>query len=236
MVATTVSVSVVLFAYWPLRRWAFSRAAEQADVVVDAIKRFEQAERRLPTSLNELVPAYLKYVPPTGLLEHPSFEYEARSFHHGSLVWWDLGSRGGASTSGPWVYPDGNPDHAILAVEFDDQGRVQRTHVDRMPESTTTRPFNSGLWRTGPEQRQHMIWDLATQLELRQMDLAAFEVLLGAPSGTRAFSSAPWELRIPCSRGMGNWDVFFYWPTENYPTRKYGGGIERIGRWAYVHE
>jgi hypothetical protein len=47
---------------------------------------------------------------------------------------------------------------------------------------------------------------------------------------------APWELRVPCSTGFINWDVFFYWPGKQYPERAYGGTIERIRDWAYVHE
>jgi hypothetical protein len=35
---------------------------------------------------------------------------------------------------------------------------------------------------------------------------------------------------------MLNWDVFFYWPTQDYPKTIYGGSTERIGQWAYVHE
>lgn len=47
---------------------------------------------------------------------------------------------------------------------------------------------------------------------------------------------SPWELRVPCGVGMLNWDVFFYWPTKKYPDYIYGGGVERMGDWAYVHE
>jgi hypothetical protein len=45
-----------------------------------------------------------------------------------------------------------------------------------------------------------------------------------------------WVLRVPCSTGFGNWDEFFYWPTEDYPEHTGRGSIERIGRWAYLHE
>ncbi|MCZ6598532.1 MAG: hypothetical protein O7B99_12895 [Planctomycetota bacterium] len=46
----------------------------------------------------------------------------------------------------------------------------------------------------------------------------------------------PWELRVPCGRGLLNWDVFVYWPSEEYPSAMYGGTVERMGAWAYVHE
>jgi hypothetical protein len=47
---------------------------------------------------------------------------------------------------------------------------------------------------------------------------------------------APWSLLVHCGRGMLNWDVFVYWPGEQYPNEMYGGYVERVGRWAYVHE
>lgn len=45
-----------------------------------------------------------------------------------------------------------------------------------------------------------------------------------------------YELRVPCPSGVINWDVFFYWPEGNYPENIYGGYVERIEDWAYVHE
>ena len=45
-----------------------------------------------------------------------------------------------------------------------------------------------------------------------------------------------YELSIPCPSGGINFDVFVYWPEQGYPDSMYGGGIERIGNWAYVHE
>lgn len=45
-----------------------------------------------------------------------------------------------------------------------------------------------------------------------------------------------WALIVPCSLGFGNWDEFFYWPTEDYPEHTGAGSIERVGRWAYLHE
>lgn len=66
-------------------------------------------------------------------------------------------------------------------------------------------------------------------------------------TGMRAYSNykyevlednknSPWELSVPCSQGPFNWDVFFYWPTRKYPDEIYGGGVQPIGDWAYVHE
>ena len=48
--------------------------------------------------------------------------------------------------------------------------------------------------------------------------------------------AATWELSVPCSIGILNWDVFYYLPTEKYPEHDYGGSVEPINNWAYVHE
>jgi hypothetical protein len=46
----------------------------------------------------------------------------------------------------------------------------------------------------------------------------------------------PYELRVETPKGYLNWDCLVYWPTQNYPVRMYGGRVERMGAWAYVHE
>lgn len=44
-----------------------------------------------------------------------------------------------------------------------------------------------------------------------------------------------WVLVVtpPCVAGF---DSFLYFPKQNYPTRGYGGGLEPVGTWAWVHE
>jgi hypothetical protein len=34
----------------------------------------------------------------------------------------------------------------------------------------------------------------------------------------------------------GSFDRFLYFPLQNYPEDGYGGSLERIGDWAYLHE
>lgn len=57
-------------------------------------------------------------------------------------------------------------------------------------------------------------------------------------SGTKAkeYSENPWALFVPTTSGGLNWDIFLYLPRQNYPREGYGGTLERIGDWAYVHE
>jgi hypothetical protein len=52
----------------------------------------------------------------------------------------------------------------------------------------------------------------------------------------RKWNDNPWVLSVETSRGFLNWDRFIYFPMQNYPATGYGGSLERIGEWAYVHE
>lgn len=52
----------------------------------------------------------------------------------------------------------------------------------------------------------------------------------------REYHANPWVLQLDVSTGVMNWDIFIYYPLQNYPERGHGGALERIGDWAYVHE
>ena len=45
-----------------------------------------------------------------------------------------------------------------------------------------------------------------------------------------------WVLYIDTPSGGINFDMFMYFPNQNSPKTGYGGVLERIGDWAYVHE
>ena len=45
-----------------------------------------------------------------------------------------------------------------------------------------------------------------------------------------------WELSIGVSSGILNWDRFVYWSGEDYPEELATARVERVGRWAYLHE
>jgi hypothetical protein len=50
------------------------------------------------------------------------------------------------------------------------------------------------------------------------------------------YQDNPWIIRVSTPSGFINFDQFMYFPLTNYPTQGYGGWLERIGDWAYVHE
>lgn len=60
-----------------------------------------------------------------------------------------------------------------------------------------------------------------------------YEYVSGQPSN---WDENPWVLYVKTFSGGINWDIFMYFPKQNYPTVGYGEGIERIEDWAYVHE
>jgi len=46
----------------------------------------------------------------------------------------------------------------------------------------------------------------------------------------------PWVLEVSTPSGGINFDTFIYFPLQNYPKTGYGGYLEPIRDWAYVHE
>lgn len=46
----------------------------------------------------------------------------------------------------------------------------------------------------------------------------------------------PWVLYVNTPSTGLNWDRFLYFPLQNYPSTGYGGSLERMGSWVYVHE
>ena len=50
------------------------------------------------------------------------------------------------------------------------------------------------------------------------------------------YEGNPWVITVFTPSGAINFDQFMYFPLTNYPKRGYGGYLERVGDWAYVHE
>lgn len=210
-------------------------AAKRARPLIEAIQRYEVDNGVPPVSLDALVPNYIKRIPRTGHLRgSPDFEYDVFTDSRSSLVWYDLGSRNG-QPRGLWVYIDGDPDHAILVFTQDQSNMVVNAYVDRMPESYEAMGFDLDRWNLRTN-RIEMVRSLPEHYKLTGVPLSDVEKILGPPDGNRELRNTPWELRIPCTGGFMNWDVFLYWPTGKYPEHTHGGSTEIIGDWCYVHE
>ena len=217
-----------------MRKARFARAAERSRPLVDGIKRYAQEHGEPPDALVALVPTYVARVPRTGLLDYPDFIYTRFTNTHYSLVWWDLGTRHGKPMSGLWCYPEGDSDHAILALTLDQQRRVVEARVDRMPSDHAQIEFDRERWKR-KEGRIEMVRSLPQKANLLAQGTNEVFGMLGPPDGESILRDAPWELKVECPSDTG-FDVFFYWPTGKYPGYIYGGDTERIGDWAYVHE
>jgi len=222
--------------WWPIRRAAFNAAGERAAPLIDALNAFTADAGRPPGGLHELVPQYIDEIPETGLMAYGPFEYQA---FEGEVTteyaWYDLGSRGGKPMTGLWLYYFGDRDDAILAFELAGD-TIKDARTDRLPAAPGKATFDSEAWRTLPHARMAMIESLKKSDIPKMETFSEVVAVLGEPTAREPVLSAPWELSIPCGLGVLNWDVFFYWPTEDYPKRTHGGSVERIGRWAYVHE
>ena len=46
----------------------------------------------------------------------------------------------------------------------------------------------------------------------------------------------PWALEVNTPSGGINFDIMLYFPNGNYPKTGYGGSLEIVNKWAYVHE
>jgi hypothetical protein len=55
------------------------------------------------------------------------------------------------------------------------------------------------------------------------------------PDIRKAYQGNEWIVSTSVTWIM-SFDRFLYFPNQQYPERGYGGVLERVGRWAYVHE
>ncbi len=60
-----------------------------------------------------------------------------------------------------------------------------------------------------------------------------YEIHMGEESSM--WKDNPWVLCVPVSSGTLNWDLFLYFPNQNYPPDE-RSAFERMGDWAYYHE
>ncbi len=56
------------------------------------------------------------------------------------------------------------------------------------------------------------------------------------PEARERYADNPWAISVLTPSGGINFDVMLYFPKQNYPTHGFGGSLQRIAEWAYVHE
>ncbi len=220
---------------WGKRKLRFEQAAQVAQPLVTAIGSYFAATGRPPVRLADVAPEYIERIPATGLNGCPDFDYRSFSGRPARLVWFDLGSRQGKPLKKPAKFPDGDPEHAIMLFAIDTDGNIVSASIDRLPKDMKGVDFDAAKWKQ-KQDRILMALKLSDSYRLDGMPTAVFEDLLGPPDGIRDIENVPWELRINCSTGFLNRDVFFYWPVQKYPPQIYGGDVEPVVDWAYVHD
>lgn len=87
-----------------------------------------------------------------------------------------------------------------------------------------------------PERLADLVPDYLSVLPDTGMRACSEYQYVTGPDTREGFNKNPWVLRIsPPVFGVG-FDLVLYFPNQNYPEHGYGGSLERVGDWAYVHE
>ncbi len=88
---------------------------------------------------------------------------------------------------------------------------------------------------TPPESLEALIPKYLPQIPSTRMSAyPKYEYVSGEKA--RHYDGNPWALYVFTPSGGINFDQFLYFPLQNYPQSGYGGSLERVGEWAYVHE
>ena len=126
----------------------------------------------------------------------------------------------------------------LVLVPFGDS--VRRQALERIPERAQPilRALAAYEEQLGepPESLGALIPDWIDAIPSTGM--AAHPAFVFMPAEDRDPLPPSWSLRVPCSSGLVNWDVFLDYPDRNYEGagERWGGWGEPIGDWLYVHE
>lgn len=221
-----------------VRKFVFTNLAHRSASLAEAIKAYEKENNHPPKNLEALVPIYISEIPLTQISAYPNYEFEILKQERQKIftAWYDLGTRNGTPMRGLWVFPYGKGDHSIIVIHYLEDGEIRDFYFDRLPKEIEKKPFSHEIWKNEPGKRINIIHSFYKEQFSNNMNFTELKKLLGEPNGTIEVKQSPWELRVNCGLGFLNWDVFFYWPTEDYPNQIYGGGVEKMANWAYVHE
>ncbi len=220
---------------WSMRKARFLNAAERAEPLIEAIGQYTRSSGHPPNKLGALLPEFMDKIPATGLKEYKRFKYSPLEDRQAWIIWYDLGSRHGEPIAKQGAFSDGKPGHAILVFTLNQDNKVVNAQTGRMPKKDEAIDFDPEKWNAKTD-RIEMVPTLADHYRIAGMPASVLELLFGTPDGSRSLRATPWELRINSPRGILNRDLFFYWPTGNYPPHIYGGDTELFGGWAYVHD
>ncbi|MCP3867619.1 MAG: hypothetical protein GY703_05900 [Gammaproteobacteria bacterium] len=220
---------------WSTRKTQLTQTAENAQSLIDTVNQYIRFKGEPPDNLESMVPDFMSEVPEPGLPGCGRFKFLNLGAGKLSVVWYDLGLRSGPQKSSRRLSVDGDPRHAILALTLNQNDIVIDARFERMPKNAGKLTFDSRQWKERSN-RLEMALQLPDYMNLSKMPRTALEEQMGPPDGTRIQRDTPWELRVACPQGFTKRELFFYWPTEEYPEMIYGGDTEPVGRWVYVHK
>lgn len=73
-----------------VEEYAWERAANRGQILIDAIDHYIVSSCCPPKSLNDLVPSYLSDIPTTGMSAFPNYHYQANPRTQGDKVPWEI--------------------------------------------------------------------------------------------------------------------------------------------------
>ena len=123
----------------------------------------------------------------------------------------------------------------ILSFRVADSVRMSAFHrlAERSkPLVTAVRAFEQKHGHA-PESLQTLVPEFIPSVPSTGM--GAYPEYLYSTASTN-YEGNPWVLTVFTPQGGINFDQFMYFPLTNYPKTGYGGWLERVGDWAYVHE
>ena len=123
----------------------------------------------------------------------------------------------------------------VLSVRIGESVRISAFHrlAERSrPLVAAVRAFEQKYGRP-PESLQALVPDFISSVPSTGMG-AYPEYRYSTPATNH--DGNPWVITIFTPSGGINFDQFMYFPLTNYPKTGYGGWLERVGDWAYVHE
>lgn len=87
-----------------------------------------------------------------------------------------------------------------------------------------------------PARLENLVPDLLPRVPSTGMRVYSSYAYLVGGEAALLYDGNPWLLLVRCGGPGINFDQFMYFPRQNYPAVGYGGRIERVHDWAYVHE
>jgi len=244
MLALSTAVAGILFLFWPVhdgdeswgdRKTRLQTAAEEAQIVIDAIARYGQFKGKPPENLEALIPDHIRWIPEPGIPGCGEFKYLNFGPGNVAIIWYDLGPHSDKPASRLQSSIDGDPRHAILLITLSQHDAVIDARFERMPKNAGKLEFDPEQWKNGSN-RMQMALQLPDYANLMRISRSNLEKILGPPEGSRILRDTPWELRIICPKGLTERELFIYWPTGKYPDEIYGGTTDPVDGWVYIHK